>query len=60
MFQKLKPKLVYYRDYSIFSNAKFREEPRSKLPMENISNTSNVLERFLQICAGVLDKLASQ
>ena len=28
--------------------------------MTNISNTSNGLENFLQICNGVLDKLASQ
>ena len=25
-FQKLKPKLIYYRDYSMFSNDRFREE----------------------------------
>ena len=56
-FQRLKPKLIYYRDYSVFSNDKFREELLSKLSMENISNTSNGLEKFLQICTGVLDKL---
>ena len=59
-FQKLKPKLIYYRDYSMFSNDKFREEILSKLSMENTSNTSNGLENFLQICIGVLDKLAPQ
>ena len=32
----------------------------SKLSMKNISNTSNVLKIFLQICIGVLDKLALQ
>ena len=32
----------------------------SKLSIENISNTSNGLENFLQICIGVLDKLAPQ
>ena len=46
-FQKLKPKLIYYRDYNMFSNDKFREELSSKLSMENISNTSNSLENFL-------------
>ena len=42
----------------MFSNDKFREELLSKLSMEN-SNTSNGLEKFLQICIGVLDKLCS-
>ena len=32
----------------------------SELSMENISNTSNVLKNVLQICIGVLDKLALQ
>ena len=32
----------------------------SKLSMENISNTSNSLEKCLQIWIGVLDKLAPQ
>ena len=59
-FQKLKPKLIYYRDYRMFSNDKFRAEPWSKLSMENISNISNSLENFLLICIGILDKLAPQ
>ena len=42
----------------MFSNDKFRKELLSKLSMENISKTSNDLEEFLQICIGVLDKLA--
>ena len=58
-FQMLKPKLIYYRDYSMFSNDKFSEERFSKLSMEN-SNTSNGLENVLHICIGVLDKLVPQ
>ena len=42
-FQNLKSKLIFYRDYSMFSNDKSREELLSKLSMENISNTSNGL-----------------
>ena len=34
----------------------FREELLSKLSMEN-SDTDNVLEKFLLICAGALEKL---
>ena len=44
----------------MFSNDKFREDLFSKLSMENISNTSNGLQKFLQICTDVLDKLAPQ
>ena len=56
----MKTTLVYYQDYSMFSNDKFREELLSKLSMENSSNTSNGLEKFLQICIGVLDKSGPQ
>ena len=59
-FHKLKPKLIYYQDYSMFSSHKFRKELLSKLSMEIISNTSNGLKNFLESCIGVLDKLASQ
>ena len=34
IFQKLKSKLTYYQDYSMFSNDKFREEPCSGLPAD--------------------------
>ena len=43
----------------IFSD-KFREELLSKLSLENISNTSSDLEKVLQFCIGVLDKLTPQ
>ena len=39
---------------------KFREELLSKLSIENISNTSNGLETFLQILVDVQDKIAPQ
>ena len=44
----------------MFSNDRFSGELWSKLSMENISNTSNGMEKILQICIGVLDKLAPQ
>ena len=59
-FPKLKPRLFYYRDYSMFSNDTFIEECLSKLSMDNISNTSNGLENVLQICIGVLDTFFPQ
>ena len=59
-FQKLKPHLIYYQDYSMFSNDRFREKPLPKASVENISKTINGLENFLQIYIGVIDKLAPQ
>ena len=44
----------------MYSNDKFREELLSKLSMENIRNTSNSLEKFLQIIIGVLGNVAPQ
>ena len=44
----------------MFSNDKIREELSYKLSMENISNKTNGLEKFLQIYIDVLDKLALQ
>ena len=41
----------------MFPYDKFREELLSKLSMENISNRSSDLEKLLQVCTGVLDKL---
>ena len=52
-FQKLKPKLIYYRDYSMFYKDKFRKELLSKLSMENISNASDSLEKVLLVSNGV-------
>ena len=48
-FQKLKPHLIYYQDYSMFSNDKFREKPLPKVSVENISNTINGLEIFTDL-----------
>ena len=57
-FAVLKPKTTYYRNYKMFN--KFREELLSKLLIENISNTCNGLETFLQILVDVQDKIAPQ
>ena len=48
-FQKLKPKIVHYRDYTKFSNDDFRRKLLTNLSLENINTNSNGLERFLQI-----------
>ena len=57
-FQKLKPKIVNYRDYSGFSNDDFRKNLLHNLSLEIINTNSNGLEKFLQICIQTLDKMA--
>ena len=52
-FQKLKPRVVQYRDYTQFSNDDFM-----KKLLENLNTKSNVLEKFLQICINTLDEMA--
>ena len=52
-FQKLKPRIVQYRDYTQFSNDDFM-----KKLLENLNTNSNVLEKFLQICINTLDQMA--
>ena len=57
-FQKLKPKIVNYRDYSGFSNDDFRKNLLHNLSLEIINTNGNGLEKFLQICIKTLDKMA--
>ena len=49
-FQKLKPKIVNYSDYSGFSNDGFRKNLLHNLSLEIINTNNNGLEKFLQIC----------
>ena len=57
-FQKLKPKIVNYRNYSGFSNDDFRKNLLHNLSLEIINTNSNGLEKFLQICIKTVDKMA--
>ena len=59
-FQKLKPKIIHYRDYKDFSNESFRVNLLNKLSLENLHTDSNGLGKFLQICNKTLDKEAPQ
>ena len=54
-FQKLKPRIVQYRDYTQFSNDNFKKEILETLSLENINTKSNVLEKYLQIPMNTLD-----
>ena len=54
-FQKLKPRIVQYRDYTQFSNDNFKKEILETLSLENINTKSNGLEKYLQIPMNTLD-----
>ena len=45
-FQKMKPKIVLYRDYIKFSNDNFRKKLLMNLSMESIGTNTNSLENF--------------
>ena len=46
-FQKLKPRIVQYRDYTHFSNDNFRKKLLEKLCLEIINTNRNGLAKFL-------------
>ena len=53
-FPKAKPKIVFYRDYKKFEEAKFRNDLRLELQNKSVENYEN----FEQIFLNVLDKHA--
>ena len=57
-FEKLKPRIVQYRDYTRFSNDNFRKKLLESLFLENINTNSNGLEKFLKIFINILDQMA--
>ena len=59
-FEKLKPKIIHCKDYTKFSNDKFREYLISCLSTLNIRVDCNGMWKFLQICIKALNELALQ
>ena len=57
-FQKLKPKIVYCRDYNRFSNENYRKNVLLNLSLEIINSKNIGLEKSLQICISTLDQMA--
>ena len=55
-FQKLKPRVISYRNYNSFSNQCYREDLLKELSNENFE--SDTIEKFLEICVNVLNKHA--
>ena len=59
-FQKLKPRIVQYRDYTQFSNDNFKKKLLKNVSLEIINTNSNGLEKFVQICINTLDQMATR
>ena len=57
-YEKLKPRIVNYRDYKNFCNDTFRQILLEKLAAENINTNCNGFEKFLQICINTLNIFA--
>ena len=56
-FQKPKPRIVQYRDYTQFFNDNFKKILLENLCLENIYTNSNALAKFLQIYMNTLDQM---
>ena len=57
-YEKLKPRLVNYRDYKNFCNDTFRQIFLEKLSTKNINTNCSSFEKFLQICIDTLNIFA--
>ena len=57
-FEKLKPRFCYFRNWSEFCNEKFRTQLLTKLSLENFNNSSNGINKFLEMCVNTLDIFA--
>ena len=57
-FRKLKPRLLFYRDYTKFSNETFINSLKAKLNIQSISPDENGFLNFCKICTETLNKHA--
>ena len=55
-FQKLKPRVIIYRDYDSFCNEVYRDNLTEELSKQNF--VENSLEKFIDTCRVVLDRQA--
>ena len=55
-FQKLKPRVIIYRDYDSFCNEVYRDNLTEELSKQNFEENS--LEKFLYTCRVILDRQA--
>ena len=59
-FEKLRPRLVNYRDYKYTENGRFRTDVLSQLSKANIEENEVGLSDFLKTCKGTLNIRALQ
>ena len=57
-FEKLKPKVSYFKKWNELYNWKFRTQLFTKLSLENFNNSSNGINKFLEMCVNTLDIFA--
>ena len=57
-FRKLKPRVLFYRDYTKFSNETFINSRKAKSNMQSISPDENGFLNFCKICTETLNKHA--
>ena len=57
-YEKLKPRIINYRDSKNFCNDTFRQILLEKSAAENINASCSGFEKFLQICINTLDIFA--
>ena len=56
--EKLEPRVSYFRNWNAFCNEKFRTQLLTKLSFENFNNSSNCIDKFLEITVNTLDIFA--
>ena len=59
-FEKLKPRVSYFRNWNEFCNENFRTQLLNKLSLDNFNNSSNDINIFLEICINTLDVFATR
>ena len=57
-FEKVKPRVNYFRNWNEFYNEKFMTQLLTKLSLENVNNSSNGIKKLQEICVNTLDMFA--
>ena len=53
-FEKLKPRVTYFRNWDKFCTENFKTQLLTKLSLENVNNSSNAISKFMEKCANTL------
>ena len=57
-FQKLKPRIVDYRDYKCFDNVRYRNDLLQEISNSHLEFNNNGFRDFFDICRTTLDQHA--